>query len=88
MKVNYNKVKRLATKMTFLGYEIENGRLNLREYVKNKKESLGNIWTIKELERVIGIISYARRVIKGTEKILAPLRSDLKILKKGGVSEQ
>ena len=37
---------------------------------------------------MIGIISYARRVIKGTEKILAPLRSDLKTLKKGGVSGQ
>ena len=88
VKVNYDKVKWLTTKITFLGYEIENGHLNLREYIKKKKESLGNVRTIKELERVIGIISYARRVIKGTEKILATLRSDLKILKKGGVSGQ
>ena len=88
VKVNYDKVKWLTTKMTFLGYEIENGHLNLREYIKKKKESLGNVRAIKELERVIGIISYARRVIKGTEKILAPLRSDLKTLKKGGVSGQ
>ena len=43
VKVNYAKVKWLTTKMTFLGYEIENGHLNLREYIKKKKESLGNV---------------------------------------------
>ena len=51
-------------------------------------ENIGKIAKIKDLERVIGIISYARRTIKKTEEVLAPLRQDLKILKKGNVSEQ
>ena len=88
VKVNYDKVKWLTTKLTFLGYEIEDGRLSLREYLMKKRESLGPVQTIRDLERVIGIISYARRVIKGTEEILAPLRRDLKDFKKGGVTEQ
>ena len=38
---------------------------------------------IHDIERVLGIISYARRVIKKTEKVSAPLRSDLKAFRKG-----
>ena len=88
VKVNYDKVVWISDKLTFLGYEIEDGTLSLKKYIKKKMDNIGKVAKIKDLERVIGIISYARRTIKKTEEVLAPLRQDLKILKKGGVSEQ
>lgn len=51
-------------------------------------EALDYVRTIKGLERIIGVISYTRRVIKGTEEVLAPLRKDLRTLKQGDVSEK
>lgn len=71
----------MTSKITFLRYELENGKLSLKKYILKKKEALGEIQIVKDLEMVIGIISYARRMIKGTEEVLAPLRKDLKMLK-------
>ena len=88
VKVNYDKVVWIATEIKFLGYEIKEGRMGLRDYIQKKKETLGEIKTVKDIERVIGIISYARKTIRGTEKILSKLRQDLKELKKGKVSDQ
>ena len=48
---------------------------------------MGRIETIKDLERIIGVISYMRRCVKDVEMILGPLREGLKILKSGQVSE-
>ena len=74
--------------MSFLGYEVTDGKLSLKKYLEKKKEEIGYVSNVHELERVIGIISYSRRVIKGTEKILGPLRQDLKKMKKGDVTEE
>ena len=87
LKVNFEKVKWMTTKLSFLGWEIEGGEMSLKGYLQKKQEQLGPIRTVNDLERVIGIISYARRVIQSTEEILAPLREDLKILKHGKISE-
>ena len=87
VKVNYDEVVWVSDNLTFLGYEIEDGTLSLKNYIKKKMENIGKVASIKNLERVIGIISYARRTIEKTEEILAPLRQDLKVLKKGKVSE-
>ena len=88
LKVNFNKVKWSTAKINFLGYEIENGKMSLKTYLKKKMEQLGRVRNVNDLERIIGIISYARHFIKATELILAPLRSDLKDLKKGRLLEK
>ena len=88
IKVNYDKVKWMSSKISFLGFEIEDGKLCLKEYIRKKMDSIGPIENVHDLERVIGIISYARRVIHGTEIVLAPLREDLKRLKKGNISDE
>ena len=41
-------------------------------------QEIGFISLNKELERVIGILSYSRRCIKDTEKILGPQREELR----------
>ena len=86
VKVNYDKVKWVSTKISFLGYEVEGGKMTLKGYIQRKREVIGEVRTIHDLERVIGIISYARRVIRKTEEVLAPLRADLKAFKKGETS--
>ena len=88
VKVNFDKVKWISTQISFLGYEVEGGRMTLKKYIQKKKEVIGEVRTIHDLERVIGIISYARRVIRRTEEVLAPLRADLKAFKKGETSEE
>ena len=82
VKVNFDKVKWLADEISFLGYEIKNGRMTQKKYLEKRMEEIGLVTSIKGLERVIGIISYARRVVKGSERILGPLREDLKYAKK------
>ena len=69
VKVNFDKVEWLSTKIKFLGYEIEDGKMSLSEYLAEKAKDLGPIKTIKDMERCIGIISYARRCIIGAEMI-------------------
>ena len=49
---------------------------------------LDRVRSVKELERLIGIISYAKRAIKDVELILGPLRHDLKTLEEGEVTPE
>lgn len=55
--------------------------MSLKKFIREKKKDLREIKNAKDLERAIGVISYARRTIKGTGEVLAPLRNDLKTLK-------
>ena len=82
VKVNYDKVVWLTDEITFLGYEIKHGKMTQKKYLEKRMNEIGVVTSIKGLERVIGIISYTRRVIKGSEVILGPLREDLKYAKK------
>lgn len=50
-------------------------------------QEIGRVDSIKALERVVGILSNTRRCIKNTEKILGPLRKDLKTFKSGSVTD-
>ena len=82
VKVNFDKVKWLTSSISFLGYEIRDGRMSLESFLQKKQRDVGFVSNIKGLERVIGILSYARRVIKKSEEVLAPLRKDLKKMKR------
>ena len=87
IKVNYDKVKWVTKEIEFLGREISNGYRSHENFLKRKRKELGEIRTIKDLERIIGVISYARRCVKDVEVILGPLREDLKEFKAKSVSE-
>ena len=87
IKVNYEKVKWVSDEIQFLGSEISNGRLSHERFLKTRRKELGRIETIKDLERIIGVISYARRCIKDVEMILGPLRNALKEFKAKKVSD-
>ena len=81
IKVNFEKVKWFCTEITFLGYEIKNGRWNQAGFIKKRMDEIGKVQSIKDLECIIGIISYSQRCIKDSELILGPLRKDLKRFK-------
>ena len=83
IKVNFDKVKWLTREITFLGNEIRDGQWSQEGFLHKRMQEIGFISTIKGLERVIGILSYSRRCIKDTEKILGPLREDLRRFKSG-----
>ena len=88
LKVSLDQVELMTNKLSFLGWEIEDGKMSFKGYLQIKQEQLGEVKSVHDLERVIGIISYARRVAKATEEILAPLRADLRVLKSGQCSEE
>ena len=76
LKVNYNKMIWLSRSVKFLGYQLEGGELSLRKYLQEKKKAVGEISSIKGLERIIGVLSYCRHAIWGIEDILGQLRDD------------
>lgn len=86
IKVNFDKVQWVTTSITFLGFEIQNGSWSFESYLRKRMEEIGEVQSIKDLERVIGILSYIRRVVRDIERILGPLHADLKELKCGLVT--
>lgn len=87
IKVNFEKVKWVSETIQSLGWEISNAHWSHENFLKQNLAELGELRTIKDLERIIGVISYARRCVKDVEVILGPLREGLKTVKDDEVSE-
>ena len=85
--MDYDKVKWLSESIQFLGCEVSSGHWNHENFLKRKLAELGRVETIKDLELIIGFISYTRRCVEDVEMILGPLREGLKTLKSVQVSE-
>lgn len=81
IKVNYDKVKWVSETVQFLRCEASSGHWSHENSIKWKMEELGEIRTIEDLERIIGVISYTRRCVKDVDMILGPLREGLKTFK-------
>jgi len=77
LKVNWDKTTFLSTKIKFLGVEIGQGCWSLHEYLASKIRQLGRIERWKDLERLIGVLSYARKTVVGMEEHLSSLRTRL-----------
>ena len=60
IKINYDKVKWITEEIELLGSKISNKYWSYENFLKRKRKELGEIRTIKDLERIIGVISYAR----------------------------
>ena len=84
IKVNFEKVKCLSTEISFLGYEIKDGKISLEKYLQDRMKEVGVVKGIEDLERIIGILSYARRTVKNVEVILHSLREDPRKMKNEG----
>ena len=87
VKVNYDKVIWFTEAVTFLGHEIKDGKWSFESYLSEKMDQVGPVNSIKKLESVVGILSYARRCVKYLERILGPLRAALSEWKAGPVTE-
>ena len=87
IKVNYDKVKWVTEEIEFLGSEISSGYWSHENFLKRKRKELGEIRTIKDLQRIISVISYAHHCVKDVEMVLGPFREDLKEFKAKSVSE-
>ena len=60
-----------SQRIQFLGFEISRGYSNHENLLKNNVAEFGGVQTIKDVERIIGVISYARRYVKDVEMIWA-----------------
>jgi len=78
LKVNSNKMKLFRREITFLRYSLSNGQWSLSDYLADKWKQLGEVCSRRDLERHIGILSFARTHVPEVEKILRPLREHLK----------
>ena len=87
IKVSYDNVKLVSESIQFLGCEESTSQWIHENSLRKMLAELVRVENIKDLERVIGVISYTRRCVKFVEMILGPLREGLKTLKSGHVSE-
>ena len=87
MKVNYKKTIWCTRRVKFLGFFLQEGEISVDEYLQKKREALGTIGSVHDLERAIGILSYSRRSVLEAGRILAPLYQTLKIIKKEGATD-
>lgn len=78
LKVNLEKAQLLCEKITFLGMELSHGTWSLNQYLEDKVTALGEIRSWKAVERIIGVVSYARQTIPDVERLLKPVRLVLK----------
>jgi len=74
LKVNATKMKLFRREVNFLRYSLKDGRWTLQDYLGEKWRQLGEIKSRRELERHIGILSFARTHIPDIELLLRPLR--------------
>jgi len=74
LKVNSEKMKLFRRELSFLRYSLRDGQWTLSDYLADKWRQLGEIRSRRELERHIGILSFARTHIPDIELLLRPLR--------------
>ena len=91
IKVNFDKVRCVnttttTTTTTFLGFKIRDGKWSFESYLKKRMDELGEMRSIKGLERIIGVLSYICRAVRNMERILGPQHADLKTMKNGSVT--
>eukprot|EP00210_Caulerpa_lentillifera_P009663 g9219.t1 len=86
-KVNLEKTSLCKEEIKFLGLEISGGKWSLMRYLEEKVEQFGEISCWKDLERLVGVVSYARRTIPGIEPMLEEVRGLLKESKEKGRSK-
>jgi len=77
LKVNPNKMRICQREVSFLRYSLNNGRWSLEEYLMEKWSQLGEVRSRKDLERHIGILSFARTHVPDIELFLCPMRKQL-----------
>ena len=74
LKVNLAKTELLLTKVRFLGMELSHGSWTLTDYFRSRWAQLGEVTHWKDLERLVGVLSYLRRTIVDLERLITPLR--------------
>lgn len=78
LKVNAEKAKFFRKKVKFLGYTLKNGKWSLSEYLEEKMAQIGEVRSRRELERHVGILSFARTHVPDVELALRPMRNWVK----------
>jgi len=88
LKVNPEKAKLFRREISFLRYSLKDGQWSLSDYLAEKSKQLGETRSRRELERHIGILSFARSHVPNVELFLRPLRRHLAEAKSSRLSTQ
>lgn len=75
--ISSSKCTWCTSSVSFLGYRISSDRWSLVDYLREKRDSFPSIRCYKDLQRVIGIISYCRSMLPHLEEQLKELRERL-----------
>jgi len=86
LKINSEKAKLFRREISFLRYSLKDGQWSLSDYLVEKSKQLGETRSRRELERHIGILSFARSHVPDVELFLRPLRRHLAEAKAGRLS--
>lgn len=74
LRINPQKSQWLTQSLIFAGYELQGNTWSNSAFLDSRSQEIGSVTSIKDLERAIGILSYARNTVQNTERILRPLR--------------
>jgi len=88
LKVNPEKAKLFRQEISFLRYSLKDGQWSLSDYLAEKSKQLGETRSRRELERHIGILSFARSHVPDVELFLRPLRRHLSEAKSSKLSPE
>jgi len=87
LKVNPTKMKICQREVSFLRYSLKNGQWSLKEYLEDRWRQLGRVQSRRELEKHIGILSFARTHVPDIERLLHPMRKYLQRAKSKRLTE-
>jgi len=77
LKVNPTKMRISQREISFLRYSLRNGKWSLEDYLKEKWKQVGEVRSRRDLERHIGVLSFARTHVPSIELFLRPMREFL-----------
>jgi ribonuclease HI len=74
--VSKRKMELFKRKISFLGLEIGNGKIELQPHISTKiLEFPEKIQTLKQIQAFLGLVNYARKFIPNLSKLVGPLYS-------------
>ena len=73
MKLNFDKVNWVSREIEFLEHTISSKGISLEPYLQKKEAVVGEVKSINDLEKVIGILTYYSHAIPNASSVLAPL---------------
>jgi len=74
LQTNPDKAQWCQRTVKYLGYEVSQGQVSLREYVQSQCHQLPQVSSRREIRRILGIMNLCRPCCRNLAEIVAPLQ--------------